>query len=55
MFAHVLQEKVCLGLSVYDCGKGKCKIDKHFTHCYHTVEGKPTHAIFKDYAFAKFL
>jgi protein phosphatase 1L len=53
MFAYALQEKVGLGSSTSDTGKGKSKMDKHITHGYHTIEGKSTHAM-EDYVFAQF-
>ncbi|KAK2968427.1 hypothetical protein RJ640_004433 [Escallonia rubra] len=49
----VLQEKVGLGSSLAEAGKGKSKMSKHITHGYHLVKGKSNHAM-EDYVFAQF-
>lgn len=48
-----MKEKVGLGSSASETGKGKSKMDKHITHGYHTVVGKGRHAM-EDYLFAQF-
>ena len=48
-----LQEKVRLGSSSADTGKGKSKMSKNITHGYHLVKGKSHHAM-EDYCFAQF-
>ena len=47
------QEKVGLGSSAADSGKGKSKISKHITHGFHLVKGKSHHDM-EDYAVAEF-
>nr|XP_027062306.1 probable protein phosphatase 2C 39 isoform X1 [Coffea arabica] len=48
-----MKEKVGLGSSASETGKGKSKMHKHVTHGYHTVAGKGHHAM-EDYLFAQF-
>ncbi|KAA8526817.1 hypothetical protein F0562_008954 [Nyssa sinensis] len=50
---YFLQEKVGLGSSACDAGKGKSKMSKNITHGYHLVKGKSHHAM-EDYVFAQF-
>ena len=49
----MLQEKVGLGSSDPDSGKGKSKLQKHVTHGFHLVKGKSHHSM-EDYAVAQF-
>lgn len=53
IFKYLLQEKVGLGSSSSDTGKGKSKISKNITHGYHLVKGKSHHPM-EDYCFAQF-
>ncbi|KAJ9671595.1 hypothetical protein PVL29_025350 [Vitis rotundifolia] len=46
-------EKVGLGSSSSDTGKGKSKMSKNITHGYHLVKGKSNHAM-EDYVVAQF-
>lgn len=48
-----MQEKVGLGSSDADSGKGKSKMSKNITHGFHMVKGKSHHAM-EDYVFAQF-
>lgn len=48
-----MKEKVGLGSSTADTGKGKSKMSKHITHGYHLVKGKSYHDM-EDYVFAQF-
>ncbi|XP_059444050.1 probable protein phosphatase 2C 39 [Corylus avellana] len=50
---HKMKEKVGLGSSDTDSGKGKSKMSKHVTHGFHLVKGKSHHAM-EDYVFAQF-
>ncbi|CAI0408424.1 unnamed protein product [Linum tenue] len=50
---HKMKEKVGLGSSAADSGKGKSRVDKHVTHGYHLVKGKSHHPM-EDYIFAEF-
>ncbi|XP_056167722.1 probable protein phosphatase 2C 39 isoform X2 [Syzygium oleosum] len=50
---HKMKEKVGLGSSAADSGKGKSKISKHITHGFHLVKGKSHHDM-EDYAVAEF-
>ncbi|KAG6634447.1 hypothetical protein I3843_12G118500 [Carya illinoinensis] len=50
---HKMKEKVGLGSSDPDSGKGKSKISKKITHGFHLVKGKSHHAM-EDYVFAQF-
>ncbi|KAF3442022.1 hypothetical protein FNV43_RR15938 [Rhamnella rubrinervis] len=50
---HKMKERVCLGSSDPDSGKGKSKIAKHVTHGFHLVKGKSNHAM-EDYVVAQF-
>ncbi|KAK9265763.1 hypothetical protein L1049_000168 [Liquidambar formosana] len=50
---HKMKEKVGLGSSAFDTGKGKSKMSKHVTHGFHLVEGKSNHAM-EDYVVAQF-
>lgn len=48
-----MKEKVGLGSSAADSGKGKSKMSKHITHGFHLVKGKSYHDM-EDYAVAEF-
>ncbi|CBI20270.3 hypothetical protein VitviT2T_029526 [Vitis vinifera] len=48
-----MKEKVGLGSSSCDTGKGKSKMSKNITHGYHLVKGKSNHAM-EDYVVAQF-
>ncbi|GLT45796.1 hypothetical protein SLA2020_196180 [Shorea laevis] len=48
-----MKEKVGLGSSDADSGKGKSKMSKHITHGYHLVKGRSHHAM-EDYVVADF-
>ncbi|PON40084.1 Protein phosphatase [Trema orientale] len=48
-----MKEKVGLGPSDPDSGKGKSKMQKHVTHGFHLVKGKSHHAM-EDYVVAQF-
>lgn len=48
-----MQEKVGLGTSDPDSGKGKSKMSKHVTHGFHLVKGRSYHAM-EDYVVAQF-
>ncbi|KAL2476368.1 putative protein phosphatase 2C 39 [Abeliophyllum distichum] len=50
---HKMKEKVGLGPSAFDTGKGKSKMLKTITHGYHLLEGKSGHSM-EDYVFAQF-
>ncbi|KAL6999542.1 protein-serine,threonine phosphatase [Sarracenia purpurea var. burkii] len=50
---HKMKEKVGLGSSASDTGKGKSKMFKHITHGYHLVKGKSSHPM-EDYVVAEF-
>ncbi|KAK6934241.1 PPM-type phosphatase-like domain [Dillenia turbinata] len=50
---HKMKEKVGLGSSGGDTGKGKSKMSKHITHGFSLVKGKSNHAM-EDYVFAEF-
>ncbi|CAL5335966.1 unnamed protein product [Camellia sinensis] len=50
---HKMKEKVGLGSSASDTGKGKSKMSKNITHGYHLVEGKSAHPM-EDYVAAEF-
>lgn len=50
---HKMKEKVGLGSSTADSGKGKSKMSKHITHGFHLVKGKSYHDM-EDYAVAEF-
>lgn len=49
----LLQEKVGLGSSASDTGKGKSKMSKNVTLGYHLVKGKSSHPM-EDYVVAEF-
>ena len=49
----LLQEKVGLGSSAHDTGKGRSKMSKKITHGYHLVKGKSNHPM-EDYVVAEF-
>lgn len=48
-----MQEKVGLGSSAFEAGKGKSKKSKNVTHGYHLVKGKSSHPM-EDYVVAEF-
>ncbi|KAI8552522.1 hypothetical protein RHMOL_Rhmol06G0273400 [Rhododendron molle] len=50
---HKMKEKVGLGSSACDTGKGKSKMSKHVTLGYHLVKGKSSHPM-EDYVVAEF-
>ncbi|XP_024027852.1 probable protein phosphatase 2C 39 [Morus notabilis] len=50
---HKMKEKVGLGSSDPDSGKGKSKLQKNVTHGFHLVKGKGHHAM-EDYVVAQF-
>ncbi|KAL5565266.1 hypothetical protein UlMin_028430 [Ulmus minor] len=50
---HKMKEKVGLGSSDPDSGKGKSKMAKQVTHGFHLVKGKSNHAM-EDYVAAQF-
>ncbi|KAF5460988.1 hypothetical protein F2P56_020818 [Juglans regia] len=50
---HKMKEKVGLGSSDPDSGKGKSKMSKKITHGFHLVKGKSHHAM-EDYVFSQF-
>ncbi|CAL5393461.1 unnamed protein product [Camellia sinensis] len=50
---HKMKEKVGLGSSASDTGKGKSKMSKNITHGFHLVEGKSAHPM-EDYVAAEF-
>lgn len=50
---NLLQEKVGLGSSDPDSGKGKSKMSKNITHGFHLVKGKSHHPM-EDYVVAQF-
>ncbi|XP_050247610.1 probable protein phosphatase 2C 39 isoform X1 [Quercus robur] len=50
---HKMKEKVGLGSSDADSGKGKSKMSKNITHGFHLVKGKSHHAM-EDYVVAQF-
>ncbi|KAL4273710.1 hypothetical protein GQ457_13G003630 [Hibiscus cannabinus] len=50
---HKMKEKVGLGSSPGESGKGKSKISKNIKHGYHLVEGKSHHPM-EDYVVAEF-
>ncbi|KAA8523927.1 hypothetical protein F0562_010350 [Nyssa sinensis] len=50
---HKMKEKVGLGSSASDTGKGKSKMSKNITHGYHLVKGQFNHAM-EDYVVAQF-
>ncbi|KAM7492570.1 hypothetical protein LguiA_035491 [Lonicera macranthoides] len=50
---YKMKEKVGLGSSTAETGKGKSKMSKHITHGYHTLKGQALHDM-EDYVFAQF-
>jgi len=50
---HKMKEKVGLGSSAFEAGKGKSKKSKNVTHGYHLVKGKSSHPM-EDYIVAEF-
>ncbi|KAJ7948678.1 Protein phosphatase 2C family protein [Quillaja saponaria] len=50
---HKMKEKVGLGSSDTDSGKGKSKMSKNITHGFHLVKGK-SHLAMEDYVVAQF-
>lgn len=50
---HKMKEKVGLGSSAFEAGKGKSKKSKNVTHGYHLVKGKSSHPM-EDYVVAEF-